>query len=393
MHVSRPAFPLVLVSLMALLLAGCDEIQSQAKTGPPPAPQVTISQPVTRIVADREEYVGRFVAVDAVEVRARVSGYLDAISFKDGQLVEKGDLLFTIDRRPFEAALKEARANLEQAKANLAFAETNLGRAQSLTRGTSISELTFDERVQAKSVAEATVQAQEAAVHQAELNLEFTQLRAPVSGRIGDRRVSTGNLVTGGTSGNTTLLATIQSVDPIRLEFTWDESSYLRFLREHPAARGPEMNVPVSLKLIDEPGFAHQGRLDFIDNAIDRSSGAIRGRAEFPNPDGTFTPGMFARIQIAMAPPAEALLVPDTAIGTEQVQKYVLVVDGDNIAQPKYVALGKVVDGLRVIKEGLSREDRVIINGLMRVRPGVRVAPQSGPIASVDTPPAATKSN
>ena len=202
-------------------------------------------------------------------------------------------------------------------------------------RGTTITEQTFDQRVQAKRVAEATVKAQEAAVQQAELDLDYTELKAPVAGRIGDRRVSVGNLVTGGTSGNTTLLATIQSTDPIRFEFTWDETSYLRFLRLHKDARGPAMNVPVKLKLIDEQHFVHEGHMDFIDNAIDRNSGAIRGRAEFANPDGTLTPGMFARIRVAMAPPAEALLVPDTAIGTEQVQKFVFVLDANDVAQPE----------------------------------------------------------
>jgi RND family efflux transporter MFP subunit len=370
-----------LVASFALVLAGCDQGAPKAVPIAPP-PQVTVAKPVAKTVVDQDEYVGRFEAVDAVEVRARVSGYLDATHFKDGQTVNKGDLLFTIDRRPFQIALEQAKANLAQAKANLAYADTDLNRGKDLVGRNVISQQTFDQRTQAKRVAEANVAAQEAAVKQAALDLEFTELRAPVSGRIGDRRVSVGNLVTGGTNGGTTLLATIQSTDPIRFEFTWDETSYLRFLRVHKTANGPAIDVPVKLKLIDEPNFAHEGRMDFIDNAIDRSSGAIRGRAEFANPDGTFTPGMFARISVAMAPPAEALLVPDTAIGTEQVRKFVLVVDAENVARPKYVALGSVVDGLRVITAGLVPDDRVIINGLMRARPGARVAPQEGAIAS-----------
>jgi membrane fusion protein, multidrug efflux system len=388
----RFACLLLLLPLLAAPLAGCDGTQSQAKAAPPPAPQVTIAQPMQKMVADEEEYVGRFVAVDAVEVRARVSGYLDAIHFRDGQLVKAGDRLFTIDRRPFQTALDQAAATLEQAKANLAFAETDLARGRSLVRGTTISEQTFDQRVQAKRVAESTVSAQEAAVRQAALDLEFTELKSPVTGRIGDRRVSVGNLVTGGTNGSTTLLATIQSTDPIRFEFTWDETAYLRFLRAHKDARGPSMNVPVKLKLIDEDKFDHIGHMDFIDNAIDRSSGAIRGRAEFPNPDGTLTPGMFARIRVAMAPPAEALLVPDTAIGTEQVRKFVYVLDADDVAKPHYVTLGRLVDGLRVIKSGITAKDRVVINGLMRVRPGIKVAPQLGAVASAAPEEPATKS-
>jgi RND family efflux transporter MFP subunit len=392
MSLTRLACPIVLLPLLALTLAGCDQSQTRAQTAPPAPPEVTIAHPARKMVADEEEYVGRFVAVDAVEVRARVSGYLDAIHFRDGQMVKAGDPLFTIDRRPFQAALEQAQATLEQAKANLAFAEGDLARGRRLKLDTTITQQTLDQRVQAKRVAEATVHAQEAAVHQAQLDLQFTELKAPVSGRIGDRRVSIGNLVTGGANGSTTLLATIQSTDPIRFEFTWDESSYLRFLRTHKDARGPQLKVSVKLKLIDETAFVHEGHMDFIDNAIDRSSGAIRGRAEFANPDGTFTPGMFARVRVAMAPPAQALLVPDTAIGTEQVRKFVFVLDGDDVAQSRYVTLGRLVDSLRVIKSGIKAHDRVVINGLMRVRPGTRVAPQAGAIASAAPSPSPTKS-
>jgi RND family efflux transporter MFP subunit len=367
-------------ALLLLLtgLAGCEQAQPQAQSAPPP-PQVTVAKPTKRLVSDRDEYVGRFVAVDAIEMRARVSGYLDAIHFQDGQMVKKGDLLFTIDRRPFEATLAQVQANLAQARANLAFAQADLERGQGLVRGSTITQQTFDQRTQAKNVAEATVAAQEAAVRQATLDLEFTELRAPASGRIGDRRVSPGNLVTGGTTGTTTLLATIASVDPIRFEFTMDETSYLRYMRqvgEGVTAANRGINIPVRLKLIDETKFSRAGKTDFVDNAIDRASGTIRGRAEFANPDGTLTPGMFGRIQIAIAAPAEALLVPDVAIGTEQVRKFVLVVGGDNVARPKYVTLGAVVDGLRVVTTGLEPDDRVIVNGLIRARAGVKVTPQ-----------------
>src|SRR5262245_41722384 len=238
---------------LALGLAGCEPGQPRAASGPPPPPQVTVAKPTKRLLTDHDEYVGRFVAVDAVEVRARVSGYLDTIHFKDGQLVKKGDLLFTIDRRPFEASLAQAEATLSQARANLAYAEADLQRGQGLVRGNTITQQTFDQRTQAKRVAEASVKAQEAALRQATLDLEFTELRAPVAGRIGDRRVSAGNLVTGGTSGSTTLLATITSIDPIRFEFTMDEASYLRSMRlagEAGSDRGT--GVAVKLKLIDE---------------------------------------------------------------------------------------------------------------------------------------------
>jgi len=338
-----------------------------------------VAKPTKRLLADHDEYVGRFVAVDAIEVRARVSGYLDAIHFKDGQLVKKGDLLFTIDRRPFEASLAQAEANLAQARANLAYAEADLERGQGLVRGNTITQQTFDQRTQAKRVAEAAVKAQEAALRQANLDLEFTELKAPIAGRIGDRRVSAGNLVTGGTTGSTTLLATITSIDPIRFEFTMDEASYLRSRRL--AGEQPDA-LSVKLKLIDEPKFSHSGKTDFVDNAIDRTSGTIRARAEFANPEGTLTPGMFGRIQVPAGPPSDAMLLPEVAVGTEQVRKFVLVVDGDNVARPKYVTLGPVVEDQRVITSGLDPDDRVIVNGLMRARPGVKVSPQEATAAN-----------
>lgn len=374
--------------LFSLLLAGCGESQPNAQAVAPPAPKVTVAKPVKKLVSDFDEYVGRFVAYDFVEVRSRVSGYLDKIHFTDGQMIKEGDDLFTIDRRPFEAALAQAKAAREQAEANLAFAESDLKRGESLIRGTTITQQTLDQRTQAKRVAEASVTAQEAAQRQAELDLQFTELKAPISGRIGDRRVSVGNLVTGGTAGNTTLLATVVSVDPIRFEFTMDEASYLRYLRAATEAAATSsnrgMSLPVKLKLIDERDFVHEGKIDFVDNAIDRSSGTIRGRAEFRNPDGKLTPGMFGRIQIAVSKPAVALLVPDSAIGTEQVRKFVYAVSPDDVANPKYVTLGSVVDGMRVITDGLDSDDTVVVNGLMRVRPGTKVSPQQATASNGD---------
>jgi RND family efflux transporter MFP subunit len=378
----RLTIPLLLVAV----LAACGQSQSQPQAAPPP-PQVTIAKPTSKMIADQDEYVGRFVAVESVEVRARVPGYLEAIHFQDGQMVKAGDLLFTIDRRPFQIALAQAQASLAQAKATLAFAESDLARAQGLAIGTVITQQTFDQRTKAKRIAEASVAAQQAAERQATLDLEFTELRAPVSGRIGDRRVSVGNLVTGGTSGNTSLLATIQSIDPIRFEFTLDEASYLRYgdLTNNGAGADRGLTLPVKLKLLTEPAFSHEGTMDFVDNAIDRSSSTIRARAVFTNPDGRFTPGMFARVRMAAAPPKDELLVPDAAIGAEQVRKFVLVVDAENVARPKYVTLGPVVDGLRVITQGLTPDDNVIVNGLMRARPGAKVTPQQSSTASAST--------
>jgi RND family efflux transporter MFP subunit len=369
---------LAAVVTLALLAAGCGE-QKQASSAPPP-PSVTVAAPVKRTVFDYDEYVGRFVAVDSVEIRARVSGYLDSVHFTDGQMVKQGDLLFTIDKRPFENALAQARANLTLAQSNLSFTDTDFRRAQQLVKDKTITEQTFDQRAQAYRNAQASVAANEAAVRNAELDLKFTELRAPVAGRIGDRRVSPGNLIAGGTGGNaTTLLATIVSIDPIRFEFTFDEASFLRYERiarsgQDIASRGA--SVQIALKLIDENDFDHVGRMDFVDNVIDRSTGTIRGRGEFANPNGLFTPGMFARVRVPGSAPYEALLVPDAAIGTEQTRKFVLAVGADNKVAQKYVTLGQATsDNLRVIKTGLAPDDRVIVNGLMRARPGMVVAP------------------
>jgi RND family efflux transporter MFP subunit len=273
------------------------------------------------------------------------------------------------------------------AKSNLTFTEADLKRAQQLVSERTVTEQVFEQRAQAYRNAQAAVNGADAAVKSAELDLQFTDLRAPIDGRIGDRRVSPGNLVTGGTSGNTTLLATIVSTDPIYFEFTFDEASYLRY--ERMAKQGEadvasrNASVPVQLKLIDEPDFAHEGRMNFVDNVIDRSTGTIRGRAVFQNPNTVFTPGMFARVRVPASAPYEALLVPDAATGTEQARKFVLTVNAENTVVPKYVTLGQVTnDNLRVIKSGLAPDDRVIVDGLMRARPGQKVTPQEQKAAS-----------
>jgi RND family efflux transporter MFP subunit len=374
---------------LAAALASCGDNRPAA----PLAPEVTVAKPIQRPLVDHDEYVGRFVAVDSVEVRARVSGYLDQVHFQDGQMVKQGDLLFTIDKRPFQTSLDQAKANLAQARANLSFTESDLARAQQLVTNKTITEQAFEQRTQAKRVAEAAVAAQEAAVRQASLDLDFTDLRAPVDGRIGDRRVSPGNLVTGGAAG-TTLLATIVSLDPIWFEFTFDEASYLRYQRLADGANGVtgrENSVPVDLKLIDEQDYVHSGKMDFVDNVIDRATGTIRGRAIFSNIEGLLTPGMFGRVRLPASAVYTALLVPDVAIGSEQVRKYVLVSDGENVVRQRYVTLGQSVDQLRVIKSGLQPDDRVIINGLMRARPGQKVTPKEEGPTGKPSPQASTE--
>jgi RND family efflux transporter MFP subunit len=376
--------------LPVVALVGCGQSQQQQGAAAPP-PTVVVAKPVQRTVIDQDEYVGRFVALNAVDIRSRLSGYLSEIHFTDGQMVKQGDLLFTIDRRPFEIALEQMRANLAQARANLAFAKADLERGQSLLQNKTITEQTYDQRTQAKNVAEASVAAQEAMVHSAELDLDqYSELRSPIDGKIGDRRVSVGNLVTGGTGGNTTLLATIVSVDPIRFEFTFDESSYLRYQRfAGKQGGGVDGGVAVSLKLLDEKDFDHTGKIDFVDNVINQSSGTIRGRAVFHNPNGVFTPGMFGRIRVPGSPPYPALLIPDDAIASEQARKYVLVVDDTGVVRQKYVTPGQLDDGLRVIKDGLVADDRVIVNGLMHARPGIKVNAREENTPA--TPPAPAK--
>ena len=386
--VRRALMPLAL----AALLAGCGQGQKQQAKAPPP-PTVTVANPVKRTVTDYDEYVGRFVAVNSVEVRARVSGYLDGVHFMDGQLVKKGDLLFTIDKRSFQNALDQARATLTQAKAGLSYAQADLERGQSLVKEKTITQQTFEQRTQAARIARALATRAEATVRQAELDLQFTELRAPIDGRIGARQVSPGNLVTGGTSNNT-LLATIVSTNPMYFEFTFDEASFLRYQRlgntGHDIASSSG-GVPVTLKLIDEKTFEHKGRMDFVNNVISTSTGTILGRAVFQNPNSLFTPGMFARVRVPASASHEALLLPDTAIASQQTQKYVLVVDGKSVAKSKTVTLGQLDGKLRVIKSGLAADDKVVVNGLARVRPGQKVKAQEQGAAPKGSPEASAK--
>jgi RND family efflux transporter MFP subunit len=373
------ALGLAAMVVLAALLASCGD--AQQKQGGAPPPLVTVAAPVKRMVSDSDEYVGRFVAVNSVEVRARVSGYLESVHFKDGQMVKKGDLLFTIDKRPFQNAADQARANLVTAKSNLEYTKSDLERGQSLVSAKTISEQIFEQRAQAYRNAQASVNGAEAALRQAELDLEFTELRSPIDGRIGDRRVSPGNLVVGGAVPSPTLMATIVSTDPIYFEFTFDEASYLRY--ERLAKNGGDVasregGVSVMLKLIDESEFVHKGRMDFVNNVIDSATGTIRARAVFDNQNGVFTPGMFARVRVPASSPYEALLVPDSAIGSQQTRKFVFVVGADNKVIERFVTLGHATgDDLRIVKSGLKLDDRIIVDGLMRARPGQPVTPQT----------------
>ena len=340
-----------------------------------PAPAVDVAAPVVKQIREWDQYTGRFQAVKRVEVRARVSGYLDSLHFTDGQFVTEGDLLFVIDPRPFQADLAAARANLESARAELRLAQADLKRGEELLKRNVTAEAEVDRRRAQREVATAKVLVAEANVCTAELNLSFTNVRAPVSGRVSDHRVDVGNLVIGGSS-SPTLLTTLVALDPIHFVFDASERAYLKYARlfaEGRAAVTRSGGSPVFVRLADETGWPHAGTMNFVDNEIGTDTGTIRGRAVLPNPKGFLQPGMFGDIRIPGSAEYQAVLVPDTAIMSDQANKIVLIVgEGDKVAF-RPVEIGPIVDGLRVVRKGLKGDERVIVNGLLRVRPGVAV--------------------
>lgn len=376
--------PILTLMIATLGLVGCGESADSAAEGQAtPTPQVTVAPPLIQPITEWDEFTGRFETTASVEIRARVSGYLQSIEFTDGQLVEQGQLLFRIDPRPYEAALDQTRAQLQSAQARVELARSELDRAQELVGRDNISRSTFDQRTQEMRAAEAAVLEATAAQREAELDLEWTQVRAPVSGRISDRRVDTGNLVTG--DPNATMLTTIVALDPIYFVFDMSEGDHLAYQRavaenRLPSTRGNE--TPVQLRLPDQSDWAYQGRIDFVDNRIDLNSGTIRVRAVVPNADHFLTPGQFGRVRIPGSLEYEAVLVPDSAIMTDQSTRVVLSVSEDGTVVPKIIRPGpSYPGGLRIVRSGLGAEDRIIINGLMRARPGSKVAPQEGTIA------------
>jgi RND family efflux transporter MFP subunit len=351
---------------------------------------VTVSQPISRNVVEWEEYTGRLEAVESVEVRARVNGYLQAIHFKDGAVIKKGDLLFLIDPRPYQAELERARAESTLANARLERAEKDLARVQLLLRSRAVSQEEVDTRSADRRQAQAAVQAARAMVEVAQLNVDFTQVRAPISGRISRNFVSVGNLINGG-AAQSTLLTTIVSLDPIYCYFETDERAYLREVRRSHAGDGahaPSSRTAVFLALTDEVGFPHQGYIDFIDNRLDASTGTITGRAVIPNPHLTLTPGLFARVRVPVSDPYEALLLPPEAVGSDLSQQFVFVVNAQNQAEYRKVTLGPIIDGLRVMRDGLQPADWVVVNGIQRVTTGARVDPDKQAIPDPQPPPA-----
>jgi RND family efflux transporter MFP subunit len=347
----------------------------------PPAPPVTVSVPLAREVTEWTEFTGQFAAVDYVELRARVSGYLTELRFKDGQMVNKGDLLFVIDSRPYEIELQQAEAQRATAEAQLEFATRDVSRGAALRQNDFLAASTYDQRVQQLKTAAAALETSKAAIRQAQLDLEFSHVTAPVSGRIGSHQVSVGNLVVGGS--NATLLGSIVSVDPIWFNFDMSESDYLVYQRAVAQGRlgAPQGNgTPAYARLDDEHDWPHVGRVDFVDNQVDRGSGTIRVRATFANPDHFITPGQFGRLRLPASEAHTALLIPDAAITTDQSRKVVMTVNADGVVVPKVVQPGPIDAGLRVIRSGLAADDRVVIDGLLRARPGGKVTAQPGQI-------------
>jgi RND family efflux transporter MFP subunit len=378
-----------LVLAGALALAACDDGSGgqAGATAPPAPPEVTVAHPRVQKLVEWTEFTGRFEAVQQVDVRARVQGYLATIDFQDGQVVDKGQSLFLIDPRPFEAALARARADLASAQAQVELAKLQFDRVAALIGSPAFAQTNYDQRLQERQAAEASLGAAQAAVEQAKLNLEYTQISAPIAGRISDRRVDIGNLVT-----ESTLLTTIVSQSPIYFVFDMSEADFLGYQRavlagELPSTR--ERSTLVNVKLVDEEGWHRQGQMNFVDNVVDQAAGTVRARAEFLNPNGLIQPGQFGTIRIPGSPEYPAILIPDEAIVTDQSQKLVMTVSADNKIVPKVIRPGPHELGLRIVRRGLEPDDRIVINGLMRVRPGMQVTPKEG---QIDLPPPPTAS-
>lgn len=371
--------------LMTAALYGCSQ-PSEAQA--PPAPSVTVAVPLVQAVQDWDEFTGRFEATQSVEVRARVGGYVSGVHFRDGDYVRRGQLLFSLDPRPAQAALASARAQLSQAQAQLALAQSELTRSETLLESQAVSQAEVDTRRGALQTAQAAIAAANANVRARQLDLEFTRVTAPISGRVSDRRVDAGNLVAGGSSA-ADVLTTVVSSAPIHFVFDGSEAVLLKYQRQ--ARRGA---APIQVRLQDESDFTRTGTLDFTDNAVDTASGVIRLRAVIPNADGFLKPGMFGQARLAGSGTYQAMLVPDAAVSTDQARRIVYVVAADGSVAPRPVQLGPLVDGLRVIRSGLQRTDRVIINGVQRIQqPGMKVTATNGqirPVARTQTAPVTT---
>lgn len=364
----------LLTPAVALALAACGG-KGDSAAPQQGAPPVTVSTPLVQDVVDWDEYVGRFEAIQNVEVRPRASGYLQGVWFRDGAYVKKGQLLFTIDPRPAQAAVAQAGAQLAQAQASLANARTELARSQTLASQRAASQEEVEQRQAAVRAGQAQVAAASANLRARRLDLGFTRVYAPISGRISERKVDAGNSV----AADQTVLTTIVSVDPLHFVFQGSEALLLKYQRE---GAGVANGTPVRVKLSDESDYSHTGTLDFVDNALDAGAGTIRARAVIPNPGGFLKPGMFGSLRLEASRPYPALLIPDTAVMADAARQIVFVVDKTNTVVARPVQTGPLRGSLRVIRSGLTREDRVVIGGTQRARPGVKVTPQPGKIAA-----------
>ncbi len=374
---SRPRQVLLWLAGVMLALPACRRADAPAAAAPPPPPEVTVAKPIAKRLTEWDEYTGRLASREMVEIRARVSGYLTKVSFKEGAEVKQGDLLVTIDPRPYEAAVQRAEAMRQQVKTAAELAAAEAKNALTLRESQAISAEEAERRLKNVAASEASVREMEAALRTAELDLEFTQIRAPISGRISYARVTEGNLVTGG-SQDATLLTTIMALDPIYCYMEVDERSsqkYRQMFRDGVRQSALFSLVPAEMALVSEKGWPHHGHVDFVDNSINPQTGTILARTVFPNPDRLMAPGFFAKVRIPGSGEYDGLLIRDMAVGDDQGGSYVWVLDGEDHAVYRPVELGPLIDGLRVVRKGLEKDDRVVILGLMLVRNGLKVKP------------------
>jgi multidrug efflux system membrane fusion protein len=365
---------LALASMIAVVVSACGSSEAAPGAGMPPPPEVSVATVLSKPVHQWDSFNGRVTAVESVELRPRVSGYVQRVAFKEGQEVKKGDLLFVIDPRPYKAALDQATAQLQRARAEAKLAQAQDARAQTLIEAKAISREEFETRKAASAQGDAGVRAAEAAVAAAKLDLQFTQVRAPIDGRIGRALVTEGNLA----QADATLLTSLVSQDPMYVYFESDEQTYLRYGELARKGERTRSSNPVRVGLANEQGFPHEGTVDFVDNQVDPATGTIRARAVLPNPDRSLTPGLFARVQVQGSGEFEARLIDDKAVLTDQDRKYVYVLGPDNTAVRKDVQLGRMIDGLRVVESGLGAKDKVIVHGVQKVfMPGMPVSPKT----------------
>lgn len=367
----------LLVSVACLAVAGCHAKKAEA----PPPPTVVVSKPLAKRIVDWDDFVGRFEAINSVDVRPRVSGYLQSINFVDGQMVRKGQLLFVIDPRPYQAALDQAKGQLGHSEATLANAKVELDRAVKLLAAHAISDQEYQTRLATEQQDAADVLTAKGNVETAALNLSFTRVVSPVNGRASDRRFAVGNLVT----QDSTILTNVVDLDPIRFSFYGAESLYLKYERQNLSGQRPSSRRfanPVDIRLQDQPDYAIHGRMDFVDNVLDPGSGTIRGRALVSNPKFLLTPGLFGHLRLLGSGAYDALLIPDDAITSQQSDQIVYVVGRDNMVTQRKITTGPTVDGLRVVRSGVKADDVLIISGLQRAKVGAKVQPQPGVITA-----------